>query len=223
MRVGIEEGLSPDELHAAAGPPTQRARPADPKPGSGVSSVVKVGGLPHSITAPEVLGLFWGWPARPGGVHVSASAEAGPLALVDFEAAEHAAAAVAHRHGTTVTTAAGVFQLSVQPASRAEWEAAAARQASDGIVRVKGLPPRATAADVAAFFQVRRGGGLRRGGACGGQVLACAPPAGRSTTGWRSRPRPPRSPVAGLRRAARRRACAAVQREPQLQGGACGV
>lgn len=77
-----------------------------------------------------------------------------PQAFVDFEVAEHAAAAVAQRHGTTITTAAGMSRLSVQPASKAEWEAAvAARQGGDGVVRLKGLPTRATAADVLAFFE----------------------------------------------------------------------
>ncbi len=68
---------------------------------------------------------------------------------------EHAALAIAQRHGTAITTAAGVFQLSVQPASKAEWDAAVAvQQGNDGILRVKGLPPRAGAPDVLAFFQV---------------------------------------------------------------------
>lgn len=79
-----------------------------------------------------------------------------PQALVDFEAQEHAALAVSHRHGTTITTAAGVFQLSVTRASKAEWQAAvAAQQGNDGILRIKGLPSRAGPPDVLAFFQVR--------------------------------------------------------------------
>lgn len=63
---------------------------------------------------------------------------------------------MAQRHGAAITTAAGTFQLSVQPASRAQWEAVAAAQQGDGscVLRVKGLPPRATAEDVVAFFQV---------------------------------------------------------------------
>ena len=78
---------------------------------------------------------------------------------MDFEAQEHAALAVSHRHGTTITTAAGVFQLSVQHASKAEWQAAvAAHQGSDGILRLKGLPARAGPPDVLAFFEVRRHG-----------------------------------------------------------------
>lgn len=83
---------------------------------------------------------------------------------MDFEVHEHAALAVAQRHGTTITTAAGVFQLSVRHASKAEWDAAvAAQQGNDGILRVKGLPTQAGPLDVLAFFQERVGGQLATG------------------------------------------------------------
>lgn len=76
-------------------------------------------------------------------------------ALVDFEVPEHAALAVAQRHGTTFTTAAGMFQLSVRHASKAEWDVAvAAQQGNDGILRVKGLPTQAGQLEVLAFFKV---------------------------------------------------------------------
>lgn len=85
-------------------------------------------------------------------------------ALVDFEVQEHAALAVAQRHGTTITTAAGVFQLSVRHASKAEWDAAvAAQQGNDGILRVKGLPTQAGPLEVLAFFQERGGSAGCRG------------------------------------------------------------
>jgi hypothetical protein len=76
-------------------------------------------------------------------------------ALVDFEVPEHAQQAVAQRHGTMITTAAGVFQLSVQKAGKAEWDAlVAAQQGSDGIVKLRGLPTKAGVADVKAFLKV---------------------------------------------------------------------
>jgi hypothetical protein len=43
----------------------------------------------------------------------------GLQAFVDFEAAEQAAQAVGTRHGTMITTAAGIFQLSVQASAAA--------------------------------------------------------------------------------------------------------
>jgi hypothetical protein len=43
----------------------------------------------------------------------------------------------------------------LQKASRAEWDSVlGAQQGSGGIVKLKGLPIKATAADVVAFFQV---------------------------------------------------------------------
>ena len=58
--------------------------------------------------------------------------------------------------GSRLTTPGGVFQVSIQHASRAEWEAVVAEQQScDGILRLKGLPAKAGVADVEAFFAVR--------------------------------------------------------------------
>ncbi|KAL4438512.1 hypothetical protein ABPG77_000160 [Micractinium sp. CCAP 211/92] len=88
----------------------------------------------------------------------SASAELRSEAFIDFEHAEHAATAVSTRHGTTITTSAGMFQLAVCRASKAEWDSVveASRGGAaggDGIVRVRGLPPRTAPGDVIAFFQ----------------------------------------------------------------------
>lgn len=69
---------------------------------------------------------------------------------------------MAHRHGTTVTTAAGIFQLSVSPAQRLDWEAAVAEgQAAAGVLKLRGLPTRASPADVLAFFEVGGCGGVQ--------------------------------------------------------------
>ncbi|KAI7845965.1 hypothetical protein COHA_000511 [Chlorella ohadii] len=139
VRVSIEQDVRPADLVATDSAATG-----------------KVGGLPRTITPPEVLSLFWGWQVRPASTYILAATDASPHveALVEFEVQEHAALAIAQRHGTAITTAAGVFQLSVQPASKAEWDAAVAvQQGNDGILRVKGLPPRAGAPDVLAFFQ----------------------------------------------------------------------
>ena len=43
---------------------------------------VQVGGLPPGITAPEVLGLFWGWAARPGATQILPAADGAPHAEV---------------------------------------------------------------------------------------------------------------------------------------------
>lgn len=50
-----------------------------------------------------------------------------------------------------------MHRLTVARAPRAEWAAAGAAGAAgaSSVVRMRGLPPRATAADVTAFFEVR--------------------------------------------------------------------
>lgn len=42
----------------------------------------QVGGLPQGITAPEVLGLFWGWAAKPDGTHILPAGDGAPHAEV---------------------------------------------------------------------------------------------------------------------------------------------
>ncbi|PRW61587.1 heterogeneous nuclear ribonucleo F isoform A [Chlorella sorokiniana] len=155
VRVSIEQDVSAADLAATSNASSGKV-PNAKRGGPKLESVVKVSGLPRTITPPEVLSLFWGWQVRPASTYILGAAEESPHveALVDFQVQEHAALAVAQRHGTTITTAAGVFQLSVRHASKAEWDAAvAAQQVNDGILRVKGLPTQAGPSDVLAFFQ----------------------------------------------------------------------
>ncbi|KAI3424270.1 hypothetical protein D9Q98_009624 [Chlorella vulgaris] len=152
VRVVLAEDVTAEDLHStAAGVPSKTAR--SQRTASEMEFIVKVGGLPYGISPPEVRQLFFGWQVNASGVHLK---QAGPHmeALVDFEVPEHAQQAVAQRHGTMITTAAGVFQLSVQKAGKAEWDAlVAAQQGSDGIVKLRGLPTKAGVADVKAFLK----------------------------------------------------------------------
>lgn len=62
----------------------------------------------------------------------------------------------------------------LQRVSKAEWESVvSSRQRSDGILRLKGLPTRATAKDVLAFFQV--GGWVGGGGNSDGSRFQPSP------------------------------------------------
>ncbi|KAL4424123.1 hypothetical protein ABPG75_001424 [Micractinium tetrahymenae] len=162
VRVSIQEDTTPADLQSLEGAPKARAGPLASKPRrphQKMDSVVKVTGLPCGISTAEVLQLFWGWQVKLGRTFLRSEA------FIDFEHAEHAGIAVSTRHGTTITTSTGMFQLAVQKASKAEWdvvvEAARSGGGGDGIVRVRGLPPRAAAGDVLAFFQgyhVKQGG-----------------------------------------------------------------
>ena len=133
-------------------------------------SGLQVTGLPSGITCTDVLQLFWSWQARVASIHLQPAAIGQCMeAFLEFELSEHAAQAVVQRHGTMVTTAAGIFQLSVQQAGKAEWEAVvAARENSDGIVKVKGVPSKAQIGDVLAFLEVG-------GRSSGWRAVACAP------------------------------------------------
>jgi hypothetical protein len=77
--------------------------------------LLQVSGLPQGTSPAEVQQLFWGWQVSAAGTYVRpAPGQPCIEAFVSFEAPQAAAAAVAQRHGTTVTTVAGVFQLSVE-------------------------------------------------------------------------------------------------------------
>ncbi|PSC74485.1 Heterogeneous nuclear ribonucleo H2 [Micractinium conductrix] len=156
VRVSIDDATLPGDL-AGMGATTKLSKPR--KPSQRHDSVVRVGGLPCGVAPADVLQLFrWNWHANAASAVVRDAAGDGGThaeAFIAFETVEAAAAAAAARHGTTVTTSAGVFQLSVSHAAKADWEAAQAAQQSGGggLVRLRGVPGRAAAADVLAFFQ----------------------------------------------------------------------
>lgn len=170
--------------------------PAAAVAAAAAAAATAAAGTASGHSAPESSGMASGSKASAGTAAAAAGAAAAPApattaelraeAFVDFEHAEHAAAAVSTRHGTTITTSAGMFQLAVRRASKAEWDAVveAARGGEgggDGIVRVRGLPPRAVAGDVLAFFQVgpspgRCRGSLGKARPLAGRQLSSLPP-----------------------------------------------
>lgn len=164
VRVMAVEDLSQEELtHVDTAFTSQSGkRPATSilSEGSPEITAVRVEGLPANITIPEVVQLFWGISASPAGTVVQKDpTKPHAHAYMKFGTPEHAMRAVITWNGTVMTTQAGMFTLSVQPASHDEWDVAAAAGSSktalrdDAVIKVRGLPVRATCSDVATFFE----------------------------------------------------------------------
>lgn len=164
VRVMAVEDMSQEELTHVDTAFTSQAvkRPATSilSEGSSETTAVRVEGLPANITIPEVVQLFWGTSASPAGTVVQKDPQKPHAhAYMKFGAPEHAMRAVLTWNGTVMTTQSGMFTLSVQPASHHEWDVAAAAGSSkaallgDAVIKVRGLPVRASTADVAVFFE----------------------------------------------------------------------
>lgn len=127
---------------------------------------VRVDGLPASIAKQEVLQLFWGAEAIPDSIVIRKLPNCKHAsAYLRFSCADHATRATTKWHGTLMTVHSGSYSLSVQRTSKAEFEANSQEDAHavqnetsglggllSAIVKLRGLPVRATTADVTAFL-----------------------------------------------------------------------
>jgi len=103
----------------------------------------------------ELMQLFWGTCASPARsvIQRSVSQKMSAHAFLDFGHPDQAAHAVANWHGTVMTTAAGMFTLSLQLATRNDFDKAkCSSNKQDAVLKVRGLPIRAAVHDVVAFF-----------------------------------------------------------------------
>lgn len=160
VRVMSADDLSPEELvriNGMVGPQVRASMPSSMSThsaGAG-SGVVKVDGLPQAITASELLQLFWGIRVLPAAtvLHRPVDQPGNTHAYLDFGSAASAAHVIANWNGTVMTTSAGVFTLSVKASTKAELERAQGECGGENaVVKVRGLPIRATIQDLAAFF-----------------------------------------------------------------------
>ena len=128
------------------------------------NTAIKISGLPPNITIAEIVQLFWGTPAKSGSTILCKDpSKLYSLSYIDMGAPEAAAHAVVRWNGTVMSTASGKFSLTVQLATHLEYKAAAAavKNKNSGtfageddalVVKVRGLPIKASVQDVFAFL-----------------------------------------------------------------------
>ena len=130
------------------------------QPCSPEQTAVKIDGLPPNISVSEIVQLFWGTPAKPGSTVVHKDpTKPHAHAFMDLGAPEHALHAMLMWNGTVMTTASGQFTLTVQLASNLEFKTAILKRTEksaisfeDAILKVRGLPIKASLEDILAFF-----------------------------------------------------------------------
>lgn len=118
-------------------------------------SVIKVKSLPYDACQLDVLQFFTGFKIRPNGVQLVIQGNNKPSgeAFVDFDSGAEAERAITTKDRQVFAQKFGDRYVRLVQVPRSEMQAALAlRFGGDGIVKMKGLPFKATADDVIKFF-----------------------------------------------------------------------
>lgn len=120
-----------------------------------LDSVVKMKSLPFDATQLDIIQFFEGLKLKPNGVQLVVRSDNKPTgeAFVDFENHEEAARAVREKDHKVFHEKFGDRYVRLIQVSRKEMQATLAlRFGGEGILKVKGIPFKATAQDVRKFF-----------------------------------------------------------------------
>eukprot|EP00798_Chlamydomonas_sp_ICE-L_P031782 gene31782-6979_t len=118
-------------------------------------SVVKMKSLPFEANQLDIIHFFEGFSLKPNGVQLVVRSDNKPTgeAFVDFNSVEEAARSVKERDLKVFSDKFGDRYVRLIQVSRKEMQATLAlRFGGEGILKMKGIPFRATAADVRRFF-----------------------------------------------------------------------
>ncbi|KAJ9533303.1 hypothetical protein QJQ45_026353 [Haematococcus lacustris] len=122
---------------------------------SHTDSVVKIKSLPFDASQLDVIQFFNGFRLKPNGVQLVVRSDNKPTgeAFVDFENSEEAARAIRDKDHKVFSEKFGERYVRLIQVSRKEMQATLAlRFGGEGILKMKGIPFKATAADVRKFF-----------------------------------------------------------------------
>lgn len=118
-------------------------------------SVVKIKSLPFDATQLDIIQFFETFRLKPNGVQLVVRSDNKPTgeAFVDFETPEEAARAIREKDHKVFSEKFGDRYVRLIQVSRKEMQATLAlRFGGEGILKMKGIPFKATAADVRKFF-----------------------------------------------------------------------
>uniref|UniRef100_A0A6T8QA73 RRM domain-containing protein n=1 Tax=Chlamydomonas leiostraca TaxID=1034604 RepID=A0A6T8QA73_9CHLO len=119
-------------------------------------SVVKIKSLPFDANQLDIIQFFDGFKLKPNGVQLVVRSDNKPTgeAFVDFESSEEAARAIREKDHKVFSEKFGDRYVRLIQVSRKEMQATLAlRFGGEGILKMKGIPFKATANDVRKFFQ----------------------------------------------------------------------
>lgn len=120
-----------------------------------MDSVIKMKSLPFDATQLDIIQFFDGFKLKPNGVQLVVRSDNKPTgeAFVDFENFEEAARAIREKDHKVFSEKFGDRYVRLIQVSRKEMQATLAlRFGGEGILKVKGIPFKATASDVRKFF-----------------------------------------------------------------------
>ncbi|KXZ54647.1 hypothetical protein GPECTOR_4g713 [Gonium pectorale] len=123
--------------------------------GAHSDSVVKIKSLPFDATQLDIIQFFEGFKLKPNGVQLVVRSDNKPTgeAFVDFETPEEAARSIKEKDHKVFSEKFGDRYVRLIQVSRKEMQATLAlRFGGEGVLKMKGIPFKATAVDVRKFF-----------------------------------------------------------------------
>lgn len=128
-----------------------------------VCSVVRIDGLPDSISKEDVQHLFWGTELQVSDIKFISNDGADMYALVNFSTGACALDVVKRWNGTMITTAQGSFRLQLSFPSDLIHVMNKEEILEHGILKMRGLPIRIEEREIASFFygcEMKKNGGI---------------------------------------------------------------
>ncbi|KXZ49796.1 hypothetical protein GPECTOR_19g247 [Gonium pectorale] len=123
--------------------------------GAHTDSVVKIKSLPFDATQLDIIHFFESFKLKPNGVQLVVRSDNKPTgeAFVDFETPEEAARSIREKDHKVFSEKFGDRYVRLIQVSRKEMQATLAlRFGGEGVLKMKGIPFKATAMDVRKFF-----------------------------------------------------------------------
>ncbi|GLC37659.1 hypothetical protein PLESTM_000633300 [Pleodorina starrii] len=123
--------------------------------GAHSDSVVKIKSLPFDATQLDIIQFFENFKLKPNGVQLVVRSDNKPTgeAFVDFETSEEAARSIKEKDHKVFSEKFGDRYVRLIQVSRKEMQATLAlRFGGEGVLKMKGIPFKATAMDVRKFF-----------------------------------------------------------------------
>mmetsp|Transcript_19521 Transcript_19521/g.50730 ORF Transcript_19521/g.50730 Transcript_19521/m.50730 type:complete len:528 (+) Transcript_19521:90-1673(+) len=154
--VRVYPALATDEAEMQQAVLQQNMGPQGNGHGPGLSdSVVKIKSLPFDANQLDIIQFFEGFRLKPNGVQLVVRSDNKPTgeAFVDFEAPDEAARAIKEKDHKVFSDKFGDRYVRLIQVSRKEMQATLAlRFGGEGILKIKGIPFKAQAADIRKFF-----------------------------------------------------------------------